>query len=252
MADSNSSASTPSNPGWTEEGSLLFLDLADVFVPSRDEQIATLTSLIPAAGDEDFCVVELAAGGGALASAVLQTFPACRYIALDRSAIMREHLRKVLTPDFGDRVEIRDFELGDSDWRQTLPSPLRCVLSSLSIHHLDAAGKRQLFADMAARIEPGGALLIADIVEPAGPPVRHVFARQWDVAAQVQSLARSGDNSAYEAFRRLEWNYFDAPPDPMDQPSRLFDQLLWLRDAGFAQVDAFWMRAGHAIYGGYR
>jgi SAM-dependent methyltransferase len=241
-----------SERGWTEDDSLLFVDLADVFVPSRDEQIATLASLIPAAEDEVFAVVELAAGGGALAAAILQTFPQCHYLALDGSAVMRERLREHLAPDYGDRIDVRDFELADASWHAALPVPTRCVLSSLSVHHLDGAGKRRLFTDIAERIEPGGALLIADIVEPAVVQARHVFARQWDVAAKVQSLASSGDLTAFELFQKLQWNYFDAPPDPMDQPSRLFDQLQWLREAGFTHVDCFWMRAGHAIYGGYK
>lgn len=38
----------------------------------------------------------------------------------------------------------------------------------------------------------------------------------------------------------------------MDQPSRLIDQLLRLRGAGFAEVDCFWLEAGHAIYGGFK
>lgn len=33
-------------------------------------------------------------------------------------------------------------------------------------------------------------------------------------------------------------------------PSRLLDQLKWLEEAGFQQVDVYWMQAGHAIYGG--
>jgi len=35
-------------------------------------------------------------------------------------------------------------------------------------------------------------------------------------------------------------------------PYRVFDQLKWLEEAGFSAVDCFWMRAGHAIYGGYK
>jgi hypothetical protein len=28
--------------------------------------------------------------------------------------------------------------------------------------------------------------------------------------------------------------------------------LTWLRDGGFRTVDCYWLRAGHAVYGGYR
>ena len=64
-------------------------------------------------------------------------------------------------------------------------------------------------------------------------------------------MARSG---SYELRRRFEaehWNYYRYP-DPVDHPSGLFEQLLWLREAGFAAVDCFWMYAGHAVYGGYK
>jgi tRNA (cmo5U34)-methyltransferase len=245
-------AGVDTSHAWTESTSSRFIDLADVYVPFRDEQIRTLVTLIPAGHDEEFSAVELGAGGGALARAVLESFPRCRYLALDGSAVMREQLRQVLAP-FGPRVEVRDFELIDQAWRDALPTPLRAVLSSLVVHHLDSAGKRQLYADLARRLEPGGALLLADLVDPATPQATQLFARQWDDAARAQSLAKAGDLSAYERFQQDAWNFYTPEgADPTDKPSRLFEQLIWLRDAGFREVDAFWMYAGHAIYGGYR
>ena len=44
------------------------------------------------------------------------------------------------------------------------------------------------------------------------------------------------------------YRYFD--PEDIDHPSRLFDQLKWLEQAGFADVDVYWMLAGHALFGG--
>jgi tRNA (cmo5U34)-methyltransferase len=38
--------------------------------------------------------------------------------------------------------------------------------------------------------------------------------------------------------------------DGIDKPSHLLDQLKWLEQAGFAEVDVFWMQAGHALFGG--
>ena len=126
------------------------------------------------------------------------------------------------------------------------------MLASLVVHHLAAAGKRRLFADLARRLEPGGALLLADIVEPVGPAARAAFARQWDDAARTQSLALTGGLEAFERFQRDGWNFYRGTPDPYDRPSGLGEQLRWLRRAGFARVDAFWMRAGHAVFGGFR
>ena len=237
---------------WTEDNSAEFLTLDDVAVPMREQQIATLCALIPAERDETFTVVELGAGGGLLAQAALDAFPNCHYHALDGSEVMREQLRETLAP-YGDRVTIAAFELADSAWREALPAPLRCVLSSLVVHHLTHEGKRQLFADVAQRLEPGGALLLADLVAPATDRARLLFAEQWDTSAQLQSLALSGDLSLYQQFRDAAWNYYQlTEEDPIDHPSPLSDQLVWLRDAGFAASDCFWMLAGHAIYGGFR
>ena len=239
---------------WSEEASSLFVDLADIFVPARAEQIATLTQLIPAAPDDDFTAVELAAGDGALARAILDAYPRCRYLALDGSALMRAQLTRTLAP-YGGRVEVRDFTLASADWRDALPRPLRSVHCSLSIHHLNGAGKRALFAGMAACLEPGGAFLLADLVEPASPRVARLYAARMDEAARAQSLAHYGDLRGYERFQAERWNYFAhdyGVQNDIDFPSGLFEQLTWLRDAGFTTVDCFWLRAGHAIYGGYK
>ena len=52
---------------WSEGDSEIFLDLGEIFVPGRAEQISTLLQLIPARTDEQFTIVELASGEGALA-----------------------------------------------------------------------------------------------------------------------------------------------------------------------------------------
>ncbi len=247
MADAD-----PTPGGWTEENSAHFLDMGDVYVPLRTEQIATMVGLIPAQPDEAFAVVEMAAGGGALARAVLEAFPRCSYIALDGSSVMRAHLQQALEP-FRDRLAVAHFALEDAEWLASLPNPLRCVVSSLAVHHLTDERKRHLFHALAHHIESGGALVLADIVEPATPQVERVFARQWDEATRTQSLAVHGNLSAFEAFQADNWNYYTpAGKDEIDKPSRLMDQLLWLREAGFEHVDCFWLAAGHAIYGGYR
>lgn len=239
---------------WSEDDSATFLDLAEIFVPGRGEQTNTLLQLIPARTDEHFTVVELASGEGVLAQAILEKFPQCHYIALDGSATMREQLAQKLE-QYSNRIEIRPFNLAEQAWRSTLPAPLRCVLSSLCVHHLPDEGKQQLFHDMASQLEPGGALLLADVIEPATRQIADLFARQYDDIIRQQSLTIRGDLSGYEQSLQQRWNYFlhdYHDPESYDQPSRLSDQLVWLKVAGFSVVDCFWMQAGHAIYGGYR
>ena len=239
---------------WSEGDSEIFIDLAEIFVPGRTEQVAALLDLIPARADEHFTIVELASGEGILAQAVLERFHACNYVALDGSEVMRQHIGERLR-QYRDRLEIQAFELAQQEWRTKLPQPLRCVVSSLSIHHLYGEEKQQLFRELADRLEPGGAVLVADIIEPATWQIADLFARQYDDIVRKQSMQIRGDSSGFEQFQQLKWNYFlydYLAEDTNDHPSCLSDQLLWLHEAGFSVVDCFWMQAGHAVYGGYK
>ena len=109
--------------------------------------------------------------------------------------------------------------------------------------------KARLFVDVARMLAPGGELIVADLIEPASALGAALAAEEWDAAVRRRALALDGDEGAYEQFQRREWNIY-RHPDPFDKPSPLIDQLAWLKDAGFATVDVYWMASGHAIYGG--
>ena len=98
---------------------------------------------------------------------------------------------------------------------------------------------------------PGGVLLIADVVQPATRQGVEAAARIWDDSVRQRSVSLSGDLRGWEAFQRDRWNLYRFP-NAMDKPSGVFAQLKWLEGAGFDPVDVFWLKAGHAIYGGQR
>jgi tRNA (cmo5U34)-methyltransferase len=235
--------------GWNEADSQEFIDHGRFFVPEREEQTATVLDLIPDPGAG--LLVDLCCGEGLLSAALLERFPRARVLAMDLSPTMLEKARATCAAH-GGRFETRPFDLADRSWR-TFPEPVHAFVSSLAVHHLDGAGKRGLFRDLAAALAPGGVLVIADLVLPATPAAHALAARAWDEAVRRRSLELAGELGPYEVFRDERWNLWaDPAPDPIDQPSPLFDQLRWLAEAGFAGVDVHWMKAGHAVYGGVR
>lgn len=234
---------------WLEDDSTLYQQIAPVAVPARAEQLATLLALMPFAVNEAFTAVELACGEGLYSAALLDAFPQATVVALDGSPQMRERAAGRLSP-FSRRAVVRPFDILKTDWLEALAG-VDCVFSSLCVHHLDAEGKRCLFAAIFGKLSARGALLIADLVQPQRPEARALFADSWESSARQQSLALTQSVAAYDRFVRARWNHY-RHPDPYDTPSPLFDQLLWLKEAGFGAVDCFWMRAGHAIYGGYK
>jgi tRNA (cmo5U34)-methyltransferase len=235
--------------GWTEDDSRLYQELAAVAVPDREEQMAALLTLLPFGQQNEARLVELGCGEGRLSQAVLDAYPRVAVMALDGSSDMLSQAAERLRP-FGSRAQVELFDLSSSDWWPHLEGA-DAVVSSLAVHHLDGPGKRLLFEATASRLTPRGALLLADLIEPLRPEARELFASAWDQVAESQATKPGGSQRALERFYQTRWNTYRYP-DPVDMPSPLFEQLVWLREAGFAYSDCFWLRAGHAIYGGYK
>lgn len=235
---------------WSEEASEAYRSLADVAVPNRDEQIATLLALLPFSRDEEFRAVELGSGQGILSASILEAYAKASILSLDGSETMREQTLQRMA-SYGDRGSTAPFDLLADDWLGHLEGA-DAVVSSLVVHHLDDDGKRRLYREIQGRLSDRGVLLIADLVEPKHPEVLEFFADTYQREARRQSRDLTGSDELYEAFVAEEWNHFRYPDTNVDRPSYLFEQLRWLDEAGFGVVDAFWMRAGHAIYGGYQ
>src|SRR6185295_13512465 len=132
-------------PGWDEADSREFIDHGRIFVPDREEQIATVLDLIPEPGDG--LLVDLCCGAGPLAAALLERFPRARVLAMDLSPTMLEPVRATLGA-YGERLQTRQFDLMDDSWRR-FSEPVHAFVSSLAVHHLDGEGKRRLYRDLA-------------------------------------------------------------------------------------------------------
>ncbi|KLL10654.1 MULTISPECIES: trans-aconitate 2-methyltransferase [Protofrankia] len=142
------------------------------------------------AGMRAIWVLDLGAGTGETSRRVLAAHPTAALVALDESPAMLDRARP--------RLPHADLRVGRLE--DPLPAgPFNLVISALAVHHLDAAGKADLFRRVAAALTPGGRFVLADVILPDDPQ---------DAVTPV--------NSAH------------------DRPSRLSDQLTWLHQAGLA------------------
>lgn len=235
--------------GWGEEDSAVYRALAQIAVPGRVEQLAALLCLLPFGRDDEFRAVDLGCGEGVLSYAVLAAFPRASVLSLDGSVSMREHAAALLE-GYGERAVVHDFNLQSWDWLNRLDGA-GCVMSSLVVHHLTAEGKQRLFREAYGRMAERGALLTADLVLPQRAEGWRLYANQYDSIARAQSVDLTGDDALFDRLEEEKWNYY-RHPEESEMPSPLQHQLGWLADVGFRDVDCFWMRAGHAVYGGYK
>ena len=99
---------------WTEDDSQMYRERAAIAVPARDEQIATILSLLPFQRNDTFQAIELGCGEGALSFAILDCFLNASVLALDGSESMREQAQANLQR-FGDRFNIAPFDMVSPD-----------------------------------------------------------------------------------------------------------------------------------------
>jgi tRNA (cmo5U34)-methyltransferase len=108
-----------------------------------------------------------------------------------------------------------------------------------------------LFLDVFNLLEPGGVLAVADVMKVSGEAARRLAAEEWDEAVRQRALALDGDEAAFEHFQGVQWNMYRYRDErDIDKPSSLLDQLKWLEQAGYADVNVHWLLAGHALFSG--
>jgi tRNA (cmo5U34)-methyltransferase len=105
-------------------------------------------------------ILELGTGTGETARRVLARHPGAHLVGIDSSRPMLDEARRVL-PDADLRVARLEEPLPEG--------PFDLVVSTLAVHHLDAAAKADLFGRVAAALAPGGHFVLADVVVPERP-----------------------------------------------------------------------------------
>jgi tRNA (cmo5U34)-methyltransferase len=177
-----------------------YLELMSAEIPAFaefQEQTAAATE-----GVDVGAMLELGIGTGETARRVRAVHPDARLTAIDSSAEMLERARS----------EFPGGDLRIARLEDALPDgPFDLVYSALAVHHLDGAGKRDLFRRIAAVLRPGGVFVLADVVVP---------------------------DNAEDQQTPIDGEY--------DLPDRLDDQVEWLREVGFEATPA-WVQKDLAV-----
>ena len=148
-------------------------------------------------------VLELGTGTGETALRVRAGHPEATWVGIDASEAMLARARERL-PDADLRLQRLEDELP--------AGPFDLVVSALAVHHLDGAGKRDLFSRVARVLHPGGRFVLGDVVVPPAGQEGPIY---------------------------IDWE--------MDTPDSVEDQLSWLRAAGF-EAEASDVRVDLAVF----
>lgn len=183
------------------------------------------------AAREPLQVLDLGAGTGLFAALLAARYPDARLHLLDASQGMLE----VARARFAGHPSI-SFALGDMA-SEELGGPWDLVISALAIHHLDDPAKQALFARIRAALRPGGLFVNAEQVLGPTPQAEARYARLW-----LEQVRAGGVPEAEIAKARERMQH--------DRCATLDDQLRWLREAGFAEVDCSFKAWRFAVLSG--
>jgi tRNA (cmo5U34)-methyltransferase len=202
------------------------------FVPHYQAQNDVMLALMPFERTAPLAALDLGAGTGVLAHLILANFPNARVMVYDLAQNMLTAARRNLAP-FGPRVTFRQGNFAVDE----VGAGYDLVVAGLSIHHLDHAAKRSLYRRLFQALNPAGLFLCRDVV--CGPTA--ALTRQYEQLWCRYVRANGEDDEALMGRYQRE-----------DIPAPVEDQLLWLREAGFAEVDCYWRHLNFAIFGGQK
>jgi ubiquinone/menaquinone biosynthesis C-methylase UbiE len=219
-----------------------FLDERQARLPLIDVQEDVVRRLFERHGHEVARFLDLGAGDGALSQLMLAVFPQAEAVLVDFSEPMLAGVERRLAGQ--GRWQVVRGDLSDPAWRDALPGgSYGGAVSSLAIHHLPAARKRALYAEVYELLEPGAMFVNLDYVSVAGP-----LSGLWDEELLAKSVRlereRGGSRTAHELEHDLCDDADEDRPDPLD------DQLRWLRESGFEDVEVAFKWAEAAVFGG--
>lgn len=205
--------------------------------------------LFPFEPDARIRVLDIGAGYGAFAAAVLEHFPNASAVGLDISepmmAVGRERMAR-----FGDRFSYHAGDMAGGELLANLPGSFDAAVAAAAILHFPSQVKQRLYADVFRILNPGGCFFNVDFVGPANEEMQAWYRERGERERQ-----RRGDQPETPRNPHAPMWHHHLEPEAHQRHHHVeteADQLAFLRAAGFVRVDCFYKRLLQAIIGGYK
>ena len=223
----------------SDEGAKAYVSKQDARELKRLAQWRLMGELLPFDDDAAFTILDIGAGTGPAARALLDLYPNATAVLADFSAAMMDEGLASMRPYEG-RYSYVTFDMTSGDWPAEIPADLGCVVTSQCVHHIDDLAKQQLFVEIYEHLRIGGWYLNFDPINTADP----LIDAAWQRANQRQdpeAAAKEAHRTPEELIRYENHVRYMMPLEP---------QLEFLTNAGFESIDIYWKHLDYVIYGG--
>ncbi|WP_071147514.1 class I SAM-dependent methyltransferase [Bacteroides ihuae] len=163
-------------------------------------------------------ILDLGAGTGIFSQFVLEKYPQAEITLLDFS----EQMLTVARERFANLKNV-SFQIAD----MTLFEPqgkYDAVISSLAIHHLSDEGKQELFRKINGILNEGGFFVNAEQVKGSTDYIHSFYTQRRRLRLDNSELSKEAVEASYERNK-------------LDKCASVSEQMRWLQEAGFKEVD---------------
>ncbi|WP_042352856.1 class I SAM-dependent methyltransferase [Bacillus massiliigorillae] len=166
-------------------------------------------------------VLEIGAGTGLFASFLKEKYPQAHITAIDLSEKMLDVAKERFQND-------KDIDYINADYTtHNFKGTFDIVISSLSIHHLTDEEKQKLYNKIYDLLNPNGIFINADQVLGQTAYIETLYTNDWKAKIEASGLTQQELTAAFERTK-------------LDKMATLADQLNWLTESGFQDVDCIY------------
>lgn len=166
-------------------------------------------------------VLDIGAGTGLFSSFLKEKFPQAKLTLIDIS----EKMMEVAKDRFRGESDI-EFLIADyTDY--VFDNKYDFIISSLSIHHLTDDEKKNLYHSLYDALKPGGVFVNADQVLGQTSHIESLYKEDWATKINSSGLTKEEVEAAHARTK-------------LDKMSTLEDQIHWLQQSGFQDVDCLY------------
>ncbi|MFE6684850.1 class I SAM-dependent methyltransferase [Streptomyces sp. NPDC057743] len=233
----------------------------------REERFTVIADVVEhvTVGQRRPLVVDLGCGPGSLAARLVERLPGAEVVGVDMDPLLLELART----HHSSAARYVDAVIGADGWVEALSlgRPLDAAVSTTALHYLPVPALRRTYAQLAALLRPGGALVNGDHLPQSGAVAGALAAHVGRCRAR---RLRDGDHEDWESW----WAAVAAEPElaePLAERRRrlsapvagdgdgaagnglsVTDHTALLREAGFAHVVPVWQFGDSCVLVGIR
>lgn len=210
-------------------------DIILKLIPYYHEMVSALVSSIPFEKGSPINVLDLGCGTGTISKAISEQYPNAKITLVDISENMLKIAEKKIGSQFIYKSHCIDF------YELNLEEKYDVVASSLALHHLITdEDKRGFYTKIFNTLSLNGLFLNADIVLGSNDCLQDIYLKKW-ISYMNKTCTMDDINNNWLVKYRNE-----------DRPARLLEQIKWLEEIGFSNVDIVWKYYNFSVYGGFK